>query len=417
MKVIVLGAGVIGIAAAYYLRRAGHDVVVVDRQKGAGLETSFANGGQISSGHSAPWASPSAPLDILRSLGKEDAPLIFRLKADPHMWSWGLRFLQNCSSSRHRRNTLTSFRLAAFSRDEIKQVRADTGIAYDHGSRGILHIFRETHLFELAAKRAESFRAAGGSEKIIERDQIAKLEPALDAASASIVGGIHTIADETGDAYKFTCELAAYCANRGVEFRYETTIKTIGRTDGRIDFVETDKGRIRGDAFLLCVGSYTPFFTRALGFGIPVYPVKGYSTTVPVGGANRAPTMSVTDESRKVVVTRLGDRLRAAGTAEIAGYDLRMNDIRGKAVLATVKELYPNGGDMERAEFWCGLRPMTPDGPPILGRTPYANLYLNVGHGTLGWTMACGSGHVLADIVSGKSPAIELDGLTLDRFG
>ncbi|MBM3508971.1 MAG: D-amino acid dehydrogenase [Alphaproteobacteria bacterium] len=417
MKVIVLGAGVIGVATAYYLHRDGHDVTVVDRQKGAGLETSFANGGQISSGHSAPWASPNAPLDILKSFGKEDAPLIFRLKADPQMWAWGVRFLQNCTPGRYHRNTLTNFRLAAHSRDETKRVRADTGIRYDHGSQGILHIFREPKLFERAAKRSEGFRAHGGDEKVLDRAAILKLEPALETARAPIIGGVHTVEDETGDAHKFTQALAAYLAARGVEFRYEATVTAIERADGRIARIVTDKGAVTGDAYALCLGSYTPFFTRALGFGIPVYPVKGYSTTVPVGGANRAPTMSVTDESRKVVVTRLGNRLRAAGTAEIAGYDLNLNRVRGEAVLAIVKELYPEGGEMDKAEFWCGLRPMSPDGPPILGKTPYANLFINVGHGTLGWTMACGSGHVLADVVGGKRPAIALDGLTLDRFG
>jgi len=416
VKVVVLGAGVIGVTSAYFLNRAGHEVTVIDRQPAAGLETSFANGGQISSGHAAPWASPDLPLMILKSLGKQDAPIVFRLKADPQMWSWGFKFLRNCTWPRYRRNTLTSFRISAFSRDTIKQVRGDTGIEYDHGSRGILHIFRDSEMFEMASRRLEDLKSIGDNEIVLDRSACLAMEPALETSKAPIVGGIHAIDDETGDALKFTQALATYCAERGVEFRYETTVTGFERRGHRIDGVITAGETFRGDAHLLCFASHIPTLTKQLGFGVPIYPVKGYSTTIPIGGANRTPVISVTDETRKIVVTRLGDRLRVAGTAEIAGYDQTLRQVRADAVLRVAMELYPEGGDYEKAEFWCGLRPVTPDGPPILGPTPYENLFINSGHGTQGWTMACGSGQVIADIISGEKPTISMDGLTLDRF-
>ena len=329
MKVIVLGAGLIGVTSAYFLCRVGHEVTVLDRQPGAGLETSYANGGQISTGHAAPWASPDAPLQILRSLTREDAPIIFRLKADPRLWSWGLRFLRNCNWARYRTNTLTSFRLAAYSRDEIRKVRAETGVSYDHGTMGILHIFRDDAMFDMARRRVQDLIAAGDNEVVVDRDTCLRLEPALETSKAPIIGGIHAPDDETGDAHKFTRALAAYCANRGVEFRYETVVRGFERGNGRIDGIVTDNGTARGDAYVLCFASHTPLFTRQLGFSVPIYPVKGYSTTIPIVSANRAPVMSVTDERRKVVITRLGDRLRAAGTAEVAGYDLSLNEVRG----------------------------------------------------------------------------------------
>ena len=416
MKVVVLGAGVMGVTSAYFLNRAGHEVTVVDRQPAAGLETSFANGGQISSGHAAPWASPDIPLMILRSLGKADAPIVFRIKAERQMLSWGLKFLRNCTWPRYRRNTLTSFRISSYSRDTTKRVREETGVQYDHGSRGILHIFRDQEMFDMASRRLEDLKSVGDNEVVLDRGQCLEMEPALATSRAPIVGGIHAIDDETGDAHMFTQGLASYCAAQGVEFRYETQVSGFAHANRRIDSVDTDSGIIRGDAYLLCFASHIPQFAKQLGFGVPIYPVKGYSTTIPIGGANATPAVSVTDETRKIVVTRLGDRLRAAGTAEISGYDLTLRQVRADAVLRGARELYPEGGDYENADFWCGLRPVTPDGPPIIGPTPYENLFINSGHGTQGWTMACGSGQVVADIISGEKPAISMDGLTLDRF-
>ena len=416
MKVVVLGSGVIGVASAYYLAKLGHQVSVIERRAGAGLETSFANGGQIAAGHTAPWASPDAPMQMLKWLGREDAPLIFRLKADPRMWAWGLRFLANCRRSRFRRGTLRSFRLAAYSRESLGELRRDTGIAYDERCEGILHIYRDRKAFEAAARDAGLLHAHGGHEQVVDPQECLTIEPALEATRAPIAGGIFYRDDESGDAHKFTQSLARLCANEGVEFRYETTVESLVARGDRIESAATDRGLVGGDAFVLAMGADTPRLVRRLGMKMPIYPVKGYSVTLPVNGHNRAPTVSITDESRKIVVSRLGERLRAAGTAEIAGYDLSLNPLRARSILEVALELFPDGGDAEQAEYWTGLRPMTPDGPPIIGPTPYRNLYVNAGHGTLGWTMACGSGRVLADLVSGKEPAIDLTGLTLERF-
>ena len=416
MKVIVLGAGVIGVTTAYYLAQAGHEVTLIERHAEAGQETSFANGGQIAASHAAPWSNPDVPMLILSSIGREDAPLIVRLKADRHMWAWGLRFLRNCSSRRFSVNRERSLRLAAYSHEMLSTLRRETGIAFDHRTQGILEIFREPRAFEAAARRAERARAEGGDERVLDRAGCLEVEPALEGAETEIAGGIHFADAESGDAYKFTQALARIAADRGVEFLYDTAIQHLDGNTDRIISVITDRGPIAGDAYVLATGSYAPLLARPLGLALPIYPVKGYSVTLPVESHNRTPTTSITDVGRKVVISRLGDRLRAAGTAELTGYGMTINPVRSRAVLRNVLELFPDGGNADKAAFWAGLRPMTPDGPPILGPTRYRNLFLNAGHGTLGWTMACGSGRVLADLISGETPAIDLKGLTLERY-
>lgn len=416
MKVIVLGGGVIGVTTAYYLAQAGHEVTLIERHAEAGQETTFANGGQIAASHVVPWSNPDAPMAILSSIGREDAPLIVRLKADRHMWAWGLRFLRNCSSRRFGVNRERSLRLAAYSREMLRELGRETGIAFDHRTQGILEIFRTPRAFETAARGAERAHAEGGDERVLDRAGCLEVEPALEGAETEIAGGVHFIDDESGDAHKFTQALARIAAEKGVEFLYDTAIQRLDGDTDRICSVTTDRGPIAGDAYVLATGSYAPLLARPLGLALPIYPLKGYSVTLPVEGHNRSPTTSIADVGRKVVISRLGERLRAAGTAELAGYGTTVNPVRSRAVLRSLLELFPDGGNADKAAFWAGLRPMTPDGPPILGPTRYRNLFLNAGHGTLGWTMACGSGRALADLISGQTPAIDLAGLTLERY-
>lgn len=418
MKVIVLGAGVVGVTTAYYLARAGCAVTVVDRRDGPALETSFANGGQISVNHTTPWAAPGTPRKALGWLGRTDAPLLFHARFDPALFAWLARFLANCTSERMRANTRKAMRLALFSRRELASLREDLGIEYDRVARGILHIFRSTEEYDRALPQVELMNRVGCVRYVIDVEECLAIEPALEPARDSLVGGIHSPDDESGDAHKFTKALAERCQALGVSFRYATPVSAIVAESGRISGIETAVGRLAADAFVMAAGSYTPLLLRPLGIRLPVYPAKGYSVTIPLddGGA-AAPMVSLIDDEYKMVYSRLGDRLRAAGTAEFTGYDDSVSEPRARFLLDTALSLFPGCGDRERAEFWAGLRPSTPDGVPVIGRTRYANLFLNTGHGTLGWTMACGSGRVVADLVTGVEPELAFDDLALDRFG
>ena len=413
IEILVLGAGVVGVAAAYYLARRGHQVTVIDRQEGVGLETSFANGGQISTGHE-PWANPSTPLKALKWLGRDDAPLLYRLHADPALWSWSLRFLAECLPGRTRLNAARTLRLALYSRKALAELRAETAIAYDQLTGGILHVYREAREYRRALKQAELMSGAGCERLPVDAAGCVALEPALAVAPA-LAGGIHIPGDESGDAYKFTARLAEISAGLGVNFLHGVTVKRIHADGGRISGVETDKGMYRADIFVLALGSYGAPLIRPLGIRLPVYPVKGYSVTIPVNDRSRAPMLSITHDELKLVYSRLGDRLRAAGTAEFAGYDTSVNKTRARSILDAALELFPGCGDAAQAEFWAGLRPATPDGAPIIGPAKYPNLFFNTGHGALGWTLACGSGRVLADLVSGRRPEIDISGLGLER--
>jgi D-amino-acid dehydrogenase len=412
MKVIVLGAGVVGTASAWFLRKAGHEVVVVDRQPGAGLETSYANGGQISVSHAEPWANPQAPLKMLKWLAKEDAPLLFRLRADWRQWLWGLKFLGECAPARTRHNIIQIVNLGLYSRATLRELRAETGIAYDHLERGILHFYTSQGEFDAAQEPARIMREFGCELEMKTADECVAIEPALAHARARIVGGSMTPSDESGDAHLFTQRLAGLCAGKGVRFAFGTRVAAIAAAGDRITHVEVTGAdgrseRITGDAYVMALGCYSRALLEPLGIGLDIYPAKGYSVTMPVLDASAAHHVSLTDDEYKLVFSRLGDRLRIAGTCELNGYDTSLNEVRCQALVRRANELFPGAGDAGRAEFWTGLRPATPSNVPYIGRTRYRNLYLNTGHGTLGWTHSCGSARALADIVSGRAPEVD----------
>ena len=404
MKVLVLGAGVVGVTSAWYLVKSGHDVTVVDRNSAPGMETSFANGGQISVSHAEPWANPSAPLKVLKWLAREDAPLLFRLRPDARQWLWGLRFMRECLPSRTRHNIRQIVNLGLYSRASLQALRAETGIEYDHLERGILHFYTNEAELHAAAEPARVMREHGCDIEVIDARRCLEIEPAL--AHAPVVGGSWTPSDESGDAHKFTQRLAALAAQRGAKF-LQAGIQAIAREGERISGVITEKGRLTADAYVVCLGSYSPLFTRPLGIELAIYPAKGYSMTLPVADPAKAYSVSMTDDEHKLVFSRLGERLRIAGTAELNGYDTSLNDVRCRAILRRTLELFPGAGDASRAEFWTGLRPTTPSNVPYIGATRYRNLFLNTGHGTLGWTHSCGSGRALADLVSGRRPEVD----------
>jgi len=416
VKVIVLGAGVTGTASAWYLSQLGHEVTVIDRQPAAGMETSFANGGQISVSHAEPWANPLAPLKLLHWLAKEDAPLLFRLRADPAQWRWGLAFLRECLPGRTRHNMAQLIRLGLYSRAVLQALRRDTGIRYDHLEKGILNIYTSAAEFEAARGPARIMREQGCETTLLDPDEVVRVEPALAQSRHLMVGGSHAPQDESGDAHQFTRELATRAAARGVVFRYGSTIRSLIETGGVVEGVQvasTGEDAIvreevlRADACLVCLGSYSPLLLRPLGLRLNLYPAKGYSATLPVGDAAKAYSMSLTDSEYKIVFSRLGNRLRVAGTAEFNGYDTALNPVRCEVLVRRLLQLFPGIADPASAQFWAGLRPATPSNLPYIGRTRYANLYLNTGHGTLGWTQACGSGRAIADIISDRQPDVD----------
>ncbi|MFL6582871.1 MAG: D-amino acid dehydrogenase [Burkholderiales bacterium] len=412
MKIVVLGAGVIGVTSAWYLAQDGHDVTVLDRQPQAGLETSFANGGQISVSHAEPWANPGAPAKILKWLGREDAPLLFRLRADPRQWAWGFQFLLECLPARTQRNTITILRLALYSRQLLKALRRQSGVQYDQLEKGILQIHTDEREFSTAHARVELLRSHGCEMHIKSVPQCLELEPALRASSIRLIGGTYAPDDESGDAHQFTGELAELCRQRGVQFGFEHAIEALKTEGDRVigAAVRDPEGRrelVKADAFVVALGSYSPFVLSPAGIRVPVYPVKGYSVTVALTHPERAPMLCLSDENAKVAISRLGSRLRAAGTAELTGYDTSLNPPRCDAILSRLELLFPGAGDYARASRWAGLRPMTPSNVPVIGRTRYRNLYLNTGHGTLGWTLACGAGQAAADLISGRRPQVD----------
>ena len=424
MRVIVLGAGLLGVTSAYFLSQLGHDVTVIDRQGAPGAETSFANGGQISVSHAEPWANPSAPLKVLQWLGQEDAPLLFRLRADMRQWLWGLAFLRNCTPARTRHNIEQIVSLGTYSRSVLQQLRAATGIAYDQRTQGILHFYTNAREFDGALAPAEQMRALGCERQVISADEAVRIEPALAHIRPQLAGATFTAEDESGDANQFTRALAALCEAAGVQFRLGYHITALREAGGRIDHVEvtTPEGRferVQGDAFVLAMGSFSPLLAQPLGIRLPIYPAKGYSVTMPVKDAAKAHQVSLTDDEFKLVFSRYtsaqGDRLRIAGTAELNGYDRHLNPVRCDAIVRRVEQLFPGAGDTRQAQFWTGLRPATPSNVPLIGKTQLANLFLNTGHGTLGWTHACGSGQAIADIVSGRAPQVDFDFQGMER--
>ena len=416
MKVLVLGSGVIGVSTAHYLAQAGHEVTVVDRQAEPALETSFANAGEVSPGYSAPWAAPGLPLKAIKWLFMRHRPLVIWPILDPAMWIWGLRLLGNCTEARYDVNKNRMLRLAEYSRACLEALRSDTGIRYDERMQGTLQLFRTQSQVDGAAADIAILQHFGVRHELLDRAGCVRIEPALARVQQKIAGGLRLPGDETGDCFKFTQGLARIAAQAGVTFRHGVHIRTVRAEGDRITGVDTDAGPLTADAYVVALGSYSPLMLRALRIAVPVYPVKGYSLTIPITEAAKAPESTVMDETYKVAVTRLGDRIRVGGTAELVGYSLQLRDARRDALDHVVTDLFPGSGDISRATFWTGLRPMTPDGPPVIGPTRYPNLYLNTGHGTLGWTMAAGSARVLADVISNRRPEIDLDGLTLARY-
>lgn len=416
MKVLVLGSGVIGVTSAYQLALAGHEVTVVDRQPAAALETSYGNAGEVSPGYSAPWAGPGVPIKAIKWLLMRHRPLVIRPNIDLGLVRWGLAMLRNCTAARYEINKGRMVRLAEYSRDCLKELRAQTGIRYDERTQGTLQLFRTQAQLDGTAADIEILKRYGVAYEVLDRNGCIRNEPALAHVHDKFVGGLRLPGDETGDCFKFTQNLAALAAQKGVTFRYGTRIDALRLAGKQIDGVVTDAGTLKADAYLVALGSYSPLLLRRVGIRIPVYPVKGYSITVPITDANGAPESTVMDETHKVAVTRLGDRIRVGGTAELAGYTMKLHEARRETLTHVVSDLFPRGGDVARAEFWCGLRPMTPDGTPVIGATRVPNLYLATGHGTLGWTMAAGTGRVMADVISGRAPGVDLAGLTVDRY-
>ena len=411
MKVIVLGAGLLGVTSAYFLRQQGHEVTVVDRQATPAAETSFANGGQISVSHAEPWANPSAPLKVLKWLGQEDAPLLFRIRADLRQWMWGLQFLRECTPARTRHNIEQIVRLGTYSRDTLQQLRVERGIQYDQRTQGILHFYTNEKEFEGAEAPAQQMRDLGCDRRVISADEAVRIEPALAHIRPQLAGATYTAEDESGDANQFARELVKRCEEDGVQFLMSHTVTALREVAGAIDHVEaTDSEgrfqRLKADAYVLAMGSLSPIIAKPLGIELPIYPAKGYSVTMPVKDARMAHQVSLTDDEYKLVFSRLGDRLRIAGTAELKGYARDLNRVRCEAIVRRVEELFPGAGDTERAQFWTGLRPATPSNVPLIGRSKVKNLFLNTGHGTLGWTHACGSGKSIARIVSGLQPEV-----------
>jgi D-amino-acid dehydrogenase len=413
VKVLVLGAGVVGVTCAYYLSRDGHEVTVVDRQPGAGLETSFGNAGGICPGFAGPWAAPGMPLKVLRWLFLPHAPLMLRPRLDPAQWRWLARFVGNCTAKRFARNKARMQRIAHYSKACLVKLREETGIAYDHGAGGVLQIFRTEEELEggrLAAKVLERF---GAEYRLVDCNEVLAIEPALRAGNTSVSGGLHLPADETGDCHLFTARLAQRLQAAGVTFRFGTNVQAIATERGRVSGIVTDHGVLTADCYVVALASDAAALLKLLSIDLPIYPVKGYAITLDIAQAEFSPRSSVMDEHSKVMITRLGSRLRAAGVAEIVGYDQTADPAKAAGVLETARALFPLAGDYSKVVYWAGLRPMTPDGPPYLGATPYDNLFLNLGQGSNGWTQACGGGRVVADLIGGRTPEIDLDGLTL----
>ena len=417
MKVLVLGGGVIGVACAYYLAKAGHEVEVVDRQSGPALETSFGNAGEVSPGYSAPWAGPGVPIKAIQWMLMQHSPLVIWPMLDPAMWRWGLMMLANCTQKAYALNKSRMVPIAEYSRDCLKALRAETGISYDDRAQGTLQLFRTQKQLDSIGGDVAVLKQYGVPFEVLDRDGFCKVEPALKLTQEKFVGALRLPNDETGDCFKFSNRLAEMAAALGVKFRWSTRIEALQVGGGAITGVYTDAGLLKADRVVLALGSHSPQLLAPVGIRIPVYPVKGYSITVPITDAQYAPESTIMDETHKVAVTRLGDRIRVGGTAELAGYSLNLREARRGTLNHVVSDLFPKGGDISKATFWCGLRPMTPDGTPIIGNTPVQNLLLATGHGTLGWTMAAGTGRVIADIVSGKQPDIDISGLAMARYG
>ncbi|TBU94077.1 D-amino acid dehydrogenase [Stutzerimonas kirkiae] len=417
MRVLVLGSGVIGTTSAYYLARAGFEVVVVDRQPAVAMETSFANAGQVSPGYASPWAAPGVPLKALKWLLQRHAPLAIRLTGDVQQYLWMAQMLRNCTAARYAVNKERMVRLSEYSRDCLDELRAETGIDYEGRQLGTTQLFRTQAQLDGAAKDIAVLQHSGVPYELLDREGIARVEPALARVAHKLSGALRLPNDQTGDCQLFTTRLAELAVGLGVEFRHGRNIERLEQAGDRIDGVWIDGKLERADHYVLALGSYSPQMLRPLGIHAPIYPLKGYSLTVPISDPAMAPVSTILDETYKVAITRFDQRIRVGGMAEIAGLDLSLDPRRRATLEMVVGDLYPRGGNPADGTFWTGLRPATPDGTPIIGATPYRNLFLNTGHGTLGWTMSCGSGRLLADLLARKTPKISTEGLDIQRYG
>ena len=412
MKVLVLGGGVIGVTTAYYLAKDGHEVTVVERHPAAASETSYANAGLVAPAHAYAWASPKAPKILFKSLFMKDQALRLKLRADPRMWRWALRFLAQCTEERARINTLCKLRLCVYSVERLNEVVADTGVAYDGLAKGNLYLYRSGQSFEKGVAHTAILREQGVEMRVLDRDGLAGIEPALEPVKDRLAGGMHAPGDQSGDARMFTRNLAAWCAGHlGVHIEYDTRVTALVASGGRIERAVTDRGARDADAFVLAAGHGSPFLGAPIGVELPIYPCKGYSVTVPVGRSNLSPKIGMVDEDHLVAFCPMGNRLRITSTAEFSGYDKSHSAKDFRAMFHVARDLFPGGGDYSRPEHWAGLRPMTPTTVPIFGFARYRNLMLNVGHGHIGWTMACGSAKVVSDLLAGRDPGIDLDGM------
>ncbi|WP_106477195.1 D-amino acid dehydrogenase [Phytohalomonas tamaricis] len=417
MHILVLGSGVVGVTSAYYLARQGHQVTVVDRQPSPAMETSYGNAGQVSFGFSSPWAAPGIPRKALKWIFQEHAPLKIQPRMDTAMARFMMQMFANCNSERYAINKERMVRIAEHSRHCIDALRTDTGIGYEDRQRGLLQLFRYDAQVDAAGKDMRVLEECGIRHRLLTESECVDVEPALARVPGKFVAGLHLPDDQTGDCHLFTRRLAEYCREQlGIEFRFNTHIQHIKRNADHVEAVITSAGEMKADAYVLCLGSYSPFLARDLELHLPIYPVKGYSLSVPITDETGAPQSTVMDESHKVAITRFDKRIRVGGMAELASYDLSLLAKRRATIEKVIKDIFPDGGNVSQAEFWAGLRPMTPDSTPIIGKTRYDNFWLNTGHGTLGWTMSCGSGQLLADLLCNRKPEIDPTGLDISRY-
>jgi D-amino-acid dehydrogenase len=417
MHVIVLGSGVIGSTTAYYLAKSGAQVTVLERQPGPALETSFANAGQVSPGYSTPWAAPGIPLKAVKWMFQRHAPLAIRLDGSLFQLQWMAQMLRNCSSERYAVNKERMTRIAEYSRDCLRLLRADTGISYEERSGGTLQLFRSDAQMAAVQKDIDVLKECGVPYELLDRDELRNAEPALEHVKHTLAGGLRLPNDETGDCNMFTTRLVKLAKGMGVDFRFGQDVQEIIAESGKITGVRVGHEVFKADRYVLALGSYSRQMLEPLGLDLPVYPVKGYSLTVPLVDAAKGPVSTILDETYKVAVTRFDNRIRVGGMAELSGFDLGLNPRRRETLELVVNSLFPGAGNVPEAKFWTGLRPMTPDSTPIVGGTRYENLFLNTGHGTLGWTMAAGSGKLLSDLITGARPEISTEGLDIGRYG
>ncbi|MBG8836458.1 D-amino acid dehydrogenase [Neisseria meningitidis] len=416
MKVLVLGAGVAGVSSAWYLAEAGHEVTVIDRAEGVAMETSFANAGQLSYGYTTPWAAPGIPTKALKWLFKSHPPLLFRPDGSLYQIEWLWQMLQNCTAAHYQTNKERMVRISEYSREMFRRFEAQTGMNFEERKKGTLQIFRQTKEVEAAEQDIAVLERYGVPYRRLKPEECAEFEPALARVTAKIAGGLHLPADATGDCRLFTENLYKLCQEKGVRFHFNQTISRIDHNGLRIKTVETETGRFEADAVVCALGCFSRTVLAQLDLNLPIYPVKGYSLTLPVTNSDGAPVSTVLDESYKVAITRFDNRIRVGGMAELSGYEIKLPEKRRETLALVVNDLFPEGGDLSQASFWSGLRPMTPDSTPLIGRTRFDNLFLNTGHGTLGWTMSLGSAKLTADIVSGKDTEIRIDDLSLSRY-